>query len=243
VTLLILQTGDPVASVAEHRGGFVDFIRKSTGDAWSGKWDTHDVRTSDALPRLEGIDAFVITGSPSSVTERAPWMLRAEEYVRAIVAAKVPLLGICFGHQLLGEALGGHVARNPRGRELGTVAVERGPATDAEVLFTGLPRVFDANASHIDSVVRLPGEARVLASTALEPNAAFAIGERAWGVQFHPEFDGDIVRGYVCARADRMKEEGLDPDAALARANDATHGREVLRNFARACALGSKRAA
>jgi GMP synthase (glutamine-hydrolysing) len=243
VKLLVLQAGDPVVSVSESRGGFADFIRESTGDAWPGEWGVHDVRTSDALPPLEGVDAFVMTGSPSSVTERAPWMLRAEQYVRAIVAAKVPFLGICFGHQILGQALGGHVAKNPRGRELGTVAVERGAATDTEALFVGVPRGFDANASHVDSVVRLPGDGRVLASTALDPNAAFAIGERVWGVQFHPEFDGDIVRGYVCARADRMREEGLDPDAALARANDATHGREVLRNFARACALGSKRAA
>jgi GMP synthase (glutamine-hydrolysing) len=243
VALFILQTGDPVASVAQSRGEFADFIRESTGEAWPGKWETHDVRTSDALPAIAGVGGFVITGSPSSVTERAPWMLRAEEYVRAIVAEKVPLLGICFGHQLLGQALGGHVAKNPRGRELGTVVVERRPATDVEVIFTGLPRIFDANASHIDSVVRLPSDARVLASTALEPNASFAIGEHAWGVQFHPEFDGDIVRGYVHARADRMREEGLDPAAAHARANDATYGREVLRNFARECALRSRRAA
>jgi GMP synthase (glutamine-hydrolysing) len=64
-----------------------------------------------------------------------------------------------------------------------------------------------------------------------------------WGVQFHPEFDGDIVRSYVRARADRMTEEGLDPDATYAGVRDATHGREVLRNFVRECVVGSKRAA
>jgi GMP synthase (glutamine-hydrolysing) len=89
----------------------------------------------------------------------------------------------------------------------------------------------------------LPRDARILASSALEPNAAFAVGDHAWGVQFHPEFDADIVRGYVRARADRMREEGLDPEAALSRATDALHGREVLRNFVRACVLDTKRAA
>jgi GMP synthase (glutamine-hydrolysing) len=243
VTIIVLQTGDPVASVSQTGRQFADFIRDSAGDAWSGAWQVHDLRVNDALPPLDGASAFVITGSPSSVTERAAWMLRAEEYVRAIVAAEVPLLGICFGHQLIGQALDGHVAKNPRGRELGTVAVERGAATDGEALFLGLPRVFDANASHVDSVVRLPRDARILASSALEPNAAFAVGDHAWGVQFHPEFDADIVRGYVRARADRMREEGLDPEAALSRATDALHGREVLRNFVRACVLDTKRAA
>ncbi len=243
MTILILRTGDPVASVARSRGQFADFIRESVGDAWPGGWDVHDVRTSDALPPIDAASAFVITGSPSSVTERAPWMLRAEEYVRSIVAANVPLLGICFGHQLIGEAFGGQVAKNPRGRELGTVTVERAEGTDGEALFGGLSRVFDANASHVDSVVRAPRDARVLASTAIEPNAAFAIGEHTWGVQFHPEFDADIVRGYVGARAELMREEGLDPEAALSRAGDAIQGREVLRNFVRGCVAGSKRAA
>ncbi len=243
MNIIIVQTGDPVAPVAEKRGGFADFIRESAGEVWFGTWMVHDVRAKEPFPALEGASAFVITGSASSVTERAPWMLYAEGYVRAIVAAKIPLLGICFGHQLMGQALGGHVAKNPRGRELGTVAVERDPESDREALFAGLPRVFDANASHVDSVVRLPREARLLASTALEPNAAFAIGEHAWGVQFHPEFDADIVRGYVRARATQMAEEGLDSHAALSCAHDAIDGREVLRNFVRACAAGSNRGA
>ena len=243
MTILILQTGDPVASVSQQRGGFADFIRESAGDAWSGSWRVHDVRASYPLPALDDASAFIITGSPSSVTERAPWMLRTEEYIRAIVAVKRPLLGICFGHQLMGQALGGYVAKNPNGRELGTVAVERRPGTETEDLFAGLPSVFDANMSHVDSVIRMPREARLLASTPLEPNAVFALGEFARGVQFHPEFDADIVQAYVRARAPLMREEGLDPDAALDRAHDAAGGREVLRNFLRECVTHSTRAA
>jgi GMP synthase (glutamine-hydrolysing) len=229
--IVILRAGDAVAEVRAVRGDFPAWIRESAGDAWGGEWRAHDLREGEPLPTIRDAAGFVITGSSSSVTERAPWMLRAEEYVRAIVAADVPLLGICFGHQLIGQALGGLVAKNPRGRELGTVLFER----DAEEgpLFLKLPPEFTVNASHVDSVVRLPEGTRVLGKTALEPVSAFAVGARTWGVQFHPEFDGDVVRGYVEARSGAMRSEGLSPESAIERAADAPHGREVLRNFLR----------
>jgi len=227
--ILILRAGDAVAEVRAARGDFPRWIEESAADAWKGGWHAHDVRTDEPLPAVGEVAAFVITGSSSSVTERAPWMLRAEEYVRTIVAAGVPLLGICFGHQLMAQALGGLVAKNPRGRELGTVTFERTVEDDA--LFARLPSAFVVNASHVDSVVRLPEGARVLGKTTLEPVSAFVAGKSAWGVQFHPEFDGDVVRGYVRARSTAMKSEGLEPEKALASAADAPHGREVLRRF------------
>jgi GMP synthase (glutamine-hydrolysing) len=231
--VVILRAGDAVAEVRALRGDFPAWIRESAGDSWDGEWRTHDLRTDEPPPPVREAAGFIITGSSSSVTERAPWMLRAEELVRTIVSNDVPLLGICFGHQLIGQALGGHVARNPRGRELGTVRFER-DASDP--LFVGLPSEFPVNASHVDSVVRLPEEARVLGKTALEPVSAFTVGRRTWGVQFHPEFDGDVVKGYIGARSEAMIREGLSPEAAIEAAADAPHGRDVLRNFLRSIA-------
>jgi len=229
--ILILRAGDAVPEVRAVRGDFPKWIEESAGDAWAGAWRAHDVRTDEPLPDLREAAAFVMTGSSSSVTERAPWMLRAEEYVRSIVAARVPLFGICFGHQLVAQALGGSVTKSPLGRELGTVTLEQGPHAEGDALFSRLPRSFTVNASHVDSVVRLPEGARVLAKTALEPIAAFAVGESTWGVQFHPEFDADIVRGYVRVRSELMVAEGLVPERAIEGAADTPHGREVLRNF------------
>jgi GMP synthase (glutamine-hydrolysing) len=231
--VLILRTGEALNKVKKRRGDFPRWIREGVGEAWSGEWHEIDVRADEPLPALEDGAAWVVTGSSASVTERAPWMLRTEEYLRAGVAAKVPVLGICFGHQLLAQALGGSVARSPLGREIGTQTLEKHPEAEGDALFGNLPGSFTVNTSHVDSVVRLPEGARVLAKTAIETNAAYSIGDCAWGVQFHPEFDGDIVRGYVRVRSELMVAEGLQPERALESAADTPHGREVLRNFVR----------
>ena len=228
--IVILVTGNAMPHVAAHRGDYDAWIRTTTGDAWTGSWVSHDVRADAPLPGPRDADAFVITGSSSSVTERAPWMLRAEGLVRDVAQAGVPLLGICFGHQMVAQALGGEVRRNPRGREIGSVRVER--AAD-DPIFDGLPAAFDVNATHVDSVVKLPPRAELLASTALDPASAFRVGTSVRAVQFHPEFDAAATRAYLEARAHLIREEGKDPDALLAGVHEATRGHEVLRNFAR----------
>jgi GMP synthase (glutamine-hydrolysing) len=234
--ILILVCGNPIPAIAERRGDYDRWIREKTGNAWAGSWASHDARTLAPLPGPRDADAFVITGSSSSVTERAPWMLRVEELVRQIAAARVPLLGICFGHQLMAQALGGEVRKNPLGREIGTVRVER---LADDPMFAGLPRSFDVNATHVDAVTALPPGAEVVATTALDPRAAFRVGPRLRAVQFHPEFDADVMRGYLRARAQLIRAEGLGAEALLQGVHDATRGADILRNFARSLAAAA----
>ncbi|HVH44194.1 MAG TPA: glutamine amidotransferase [Labilithrix sp.] len=232
--LVVLRTGDAAPTVAARRGEFFSWIRREAGAFWEGEWSEHDVRNlAEPLPRPSDADGFIITGSSSSVTERAPWMLRAEVLIRELAQQNVPLFGICFGHQLIAAALGGEVARNPRGREIGTIEVRRFPTAPDDPLVAGLPTTFRANASHVDTVVRLPEGASVLAETDLEPHAMYVVGETTKCVQFHPEFDGDAMRGYVEARAHLVSAEGLDPQAILERTGDTPDGAETLRNFIR----------
>lgn len=228
--IVVLVCGNTVPAIAARRGEFDRWIREQTGDAWGGAWLSRDVRGPAPLPGPRDADAFVLTGSSSSVTERAPWMLRVEQLVREAARARTPLLGVCFGHQLIAQALGGEVLRNPRGREIGTVRVQR---VADDPIFAGLPRAFDVHATHVDTVVRLPSGAQVLATTSLDDNAAFRVGTSIKAVQFHPEFDADVMRGYLRARGHLVREEGGDPDALLAGVHDGVRGRDVLRNFAR----------
>jgi len=233
VKLIVLRAGDAVASVAARRGEFFSWLRREGEGSWTGEWTEHDVRTEQPLPGPRDADAFIMTGSSSSVTERAPWMLRAEELLRRIAEHGTPILGICFGHQMIGQALGGLVEKNPRGREIGTVEVRVVPHAPRDPIFDGLGPLFRANHSHMDSVTVLPPGARRLAETDLEPNAAFAIGDHVKCVQFHPEFDGDAMRGYIEARAAMITSEGGDPKRLLERAVDAPEGASTLRSFLR----------
>ncbi len=102
--LLILVTGDPVPAVHREIGDFATLIERAMGQAWSGAWHRVDARHVE--PR--GLDwaGVIITGSPESLTEPRPWMAPALNYVRSIVETGVPTFGICFGHQMLGAALG-----------------------------------------------------------------------------------------------------------------------------------------
>lgn len=226
--LLILVTGDPVAPTQARAGGFANLVRSSVAEVWEGGFVEVDARHAAQLPAAQGYAGLIVTGSASSVTERAAWMLRVEEYLAEAVHREHPVLGICFGHQLLGQALGGLVERNPRGREMGTVALRI--VADDPLLDRSIEPAL-AHATHVDSVTRLPRGAQLLATTELEPHAALRFGERAWGVQFHPEFDEQVMTEYVATRSALLAEEGRDPEALRRGIGAALAGRLVLRRF------------
>jgi GMP synthase (glutamine-hydrolysing) len=142
------------------------------------------------------------------------------------------VLGICYGHQLLAHALGGQVDHNPNGRNIGTVDVQLTDGAERDRLFSGFPQVLHVAVSHRQAVTALPPNARLLASTARDPHHAFAVADCAWGVQFHPEFDADIVRGYIHERRAQMTDEGMDADSIWEKAKDTLHGTLLLRRFA-----------
>jgi GMP synthase (glutamine-hydrolysing) len=223
----ILVTGDPVEGVARARGTFADLFRLQLGGVWDGDFRLLDARRGE-LPKASELSALLISGSAESVTSRAPWILEAEAALRELVADGVPTLGVCFGHQLLAQALGGLVEENPRGREMGTVEL-RLLADDPMV--AGLPERFVANMSHRDAATRLPDGAVRLAASALDPNALVRFRERSYGMQFHPEFDGGVMRGYIEARTPVLSAEGIDAGALAA--EDAPLAAELLRRFGR----------
>jgi GMP synthase (glutamine-hydrolysing) len=228
-SIVVLVTGDPVPEVRALRGGFADLIRQAAPSFGTLPWVVHDVRELDVIPELTHAAAVFITGSALSVTDALPWKERISACLRQLVDAEVPVLGICFGHQLLGHALGGRVSLNPNGREIGTVPLTI--VEDDEVL--GACGRIVVNSTHLDSVVVLPPGARVLAQTAREPHAALRFGRRAWGVQFHPELDAEVMRHYFAARRPTLLAEGFDVEAGERAVRDAPEGAGVIERFLR----------
>ena len=223
----MLVTGEPVPQARARRGAFADLIRQAAPTFGTLRWESHDVRSRTVLPDLTEAVAVIVTGSALSVTEALPWKDEVSACLRQLVHAEVPLLGICFGHQLLGHALGGRVDVNPNGREMGTVALER-VEDDAVCGARGSVQV---NTTHVDSVVTLPPGARVLGRTRQEPHAAVRFGPTAWGVQYHPELDAEVMRCYFDARRAVLSAEGMDVAAAERAVRDAPEGALVIQRF------------
>ena len=195
---LIVETGQPVASMRRHRG-FPHWIRVAAG-LNRDEAVVINVEHGEALPSREGFAGAIVTGSGAMVTDRAPWSERSADWLREAAHARLPLFGICYGHQLLAHALGGEVGDHPGGREMGTIALELHPSAAEDPLFAGLPTQFPAQATHLQTVLRAPEGATVLARSTHDACHAFRWGDRAWGVQFHPEFSATHMLGYVRAR-------------------------------------------
>lgn len=229
-TFLILKTGSTFPALAQAMGDFDDWIGLRL-DVLGCKVRVIDARC-DALPALAGLAGVVITGSHAMVSEREPWSEGAAAWLRAAVQAGVPVLGICYGHQLLAHCLGGEVGYHPGGIEIGSVEVQLLPGASGDPVLGALPPVFPVQVVHRQSVRTLPKGAVRLASNGHEPNQAFRVGVAAWGVQFHPEFSAQAMRAYVDKLAPELREEGHDPAALSAQVVDTPDAASVLRRFA-----------
>jgi GMP synthase (glutamine-hydrolysing) len=230
-TLLVVKCGSTLPELRARRGDYEAWIVAGMGLAPERARVVAPPEGAE-LPNPGEVAAVVLTGSSAMVSAREAWSERTADWLREVVAVGTPLLGICYGHQLLAHALGGRVGANPRGREIGTVEIELRAEARRDALFGELPERLAMQATHVESVLELPPQARLLAASQGDPHQAFAVGERAWGVQFHPEFDADAIRGYLEARSEILHREGLDAGALLSAVRDADDGRTLLRRFA-----------
>lgn len=178
-------------------------------------WQVTSYAVKDGIFPTEDtrFDGWLITGSPASVHDDAPWIDELKALIRRLDRTRAPLFGACFGHQAIAEALGGQVGRNPGGWVFGLT----------ETMMEGQPiRLY---ASHIQQVVRLPEVARVTGGNADCPMGSFAVGDHILTTQYHPEMTHDFIKALVEEYADELPE----PVVARARADLATHQADSAR--------------
>lgn len=233
--LLLIQTGEAPDAVRAQFGGFAGWFRNAM-KLGTAPLEVVRVDAGEALPPPRAVAGAVITGSAAMVTDRTDWSERTAGWIRDAMDAQTPLFGVCYGHQLMAHALGGRVGWLPAGREIGTEAIARranveGGSVDA------LPASFAAHTTHRQSVLEPPRGAEVLARSQRDPHQLLRYAPHALSSQFHPEFTAPIMRAYIAARADTLRQEGLDPDALDAEVRDTEAARGLLERFAHA-ALG-----
>ncbi|CAM5615368.1 Type 1 glutamine amidotransferase (Fragment) OS=Streptomyces rochei OX=1928 GN=G3I25_04160 PE=4 SV=1 [Streptomyces rochei] len=188
------------------------------------------------LPRRLAHDGVMVLGGGYLPDDdvRAPWLAPTRALVAEALERGAPVFGICLGGQLLAQVAGGTVRGEHGAPEFGSTPLTLRPEAGDDPLLSGLPRRVTAVEHHVDAVTALPPGAAWLMESERCPYQAFRVGDRAWGVQFHPEADAARVRSW---NPERIRARGLDPVALARRAErDEPAARvvwhEVARRFA-----------
>lgn len=190
-----------------------------------------DVYKQEPLPDAENLSGVLITGSPAMVSAKEDWSEHIAQWLQQTVLKDIPVLGVCYGHQLLAHALGGQVGLNPNGRQIGTVPARLIESAKTDRLLGHLPKMLDVQTSHSEVVLEPPFGAVRLATSPLDNNFAIRFAENAWGIQFHPEFSAPVMSGYIKYRTDVLLEEGLDPASLQGRVTETAEAKSVLKKF------------
>ena len=191
---------------------------------------TIDVQKNQTLPKPDKNDAIIITGSHSMVTDEESWSIELENWLPKIIEEEIPLLAICYGHQLLAKCLGGVSGYHKNGIEIGTVDIFLEDFAKDDELFSNLPNSFKAHTVHSQTVLELPKNATRLAFNNHDINHAYRVGSKAWGVQFHPEFDVDAMNLYI---NEVSKKKNLDASKLINQSEDTVIATSLIKEFER----------
>jgi GMP synthase-like glutamine amidotransferase len=220
--LAILETGYPPGNLADAFGDYPAMFQRLLGPAF--EIESFDVQAGQ-FPDTRAYGAYLITGSPAGVYDPLPWIAPLMDFIRGAKASK--MIGVCFGHQVMAQALGGHVEKSDKGWGAGLhryTVVRSEPWIDTSGTIA-IP------ASHQDQVVVQPPNAEVVAASDFTPFAALAWTDRpAISLQFHPEFTPAFAKALIEKRFDSVP----NPDAAIASLdapNDNARVGEWIRNF------------
>lgn len=197
----ILQTGAVPEVLVEAHGDYPEMFQHLLAGHGFG-FRSFRVLDGDVPADPHTCDGWLITGSRFGVYEDHPWIAPLEQLVRDAVASRVPVVGICFGHQLVAQALGGRVEKHSRGWAVGLQSYRMGG------------REMRVNAWHQDQVVALPEGADVVGTSDFCPYAALRYGDTAFTVQPHPEINRHYLAGLL-----RCRGKGVVPEALLAAAS------------------------
>ena len=196
----ILQTGHAPDEIQRELGDYdAMFGRLLANQGFT--FETFNVVDMVFPDTVNKCDCWLITGSKHGAYEDHAFIPPLEQFIRDAYAADVPMVGVCFGHQIIAQALGGKVEKFKDGWAVGRQEYDFGGDK------------VSLNAWHQDQVVALPADACVIGSNHFCENAAIVYGQKAFTVQPHPEFGDPMIKGLVT-----LKGPGVVPEPLLDRA-------------------------
>lgn len=230
--LVIAKLGSTLKTILSQRGDFEDWIISGLQIDHASAFIVN-VCNLESFPEYGDVSGIVLTGSPAMITEHPYWSELTALWLVGAIERQIPILGICYGHQLLAYALGGKVGNNQNGLEFGTIDIFLNKKARDDPLFSGFQSPIRVHFTHAQSVLNLPDNAILLGSSDKEINQAFVVGDFAWGVQFHPEYDSMILREYIKHYKQLLVKEKKDPDHLIEKCADTPYGHEILSRFAK----------
>lgn len=222
----VLEAGRVPPDMADRHDGFGPMMERLLQGAEPGS-------SVAVYPVLDGVfpeattaeDGWIVTGSRHGVYDDLPWMRPLKDFLRRAVADRVPVVGICFGHQILADAMGGRVEKSDRGWGVG---IHRYRVSRPMPFMAGHAPEFAIQAMHQDQVVELPPGAEVIAGSDFCPYGALAYGTTALSFQGHPEFSADFSGELIRTRKGTLIPDAT-ADAALATLSGGTDAATVGR--------------
>jgi GMP synthase (glutamine-hydrolysing) len=198
--LLIISAGPGIDQIRDQYGHATDWISNLVTSS-NIQIDINNIYANEDFDKSY-YDGWIITGSASSVIDNHDWIKLLKNKIIYANKYAIPILGICFGHQIISSALGGDVVHNNRGWELGSYKIDITEAGLSSKLFNNIELNDYFYFSHEDIVSKLPIDAIELASNSMGLQS-FSVANQIFGVQFHPEFTVDIMGQYVKVRYEK----------------------------------------
>ena len=230
--LCILQSGEINPAIAEGLPGYQDMYSALFAEAAPDVHLTYIQTRHGEIPSdIDDFDAYLITGSPRGVYNDDDWIAPLHDFVRAIYRAGKPLIGICFGHQVIANALGGHAEKSSQGWGAGIRTI---PVINPSDIIPADCTSLDLLYMHQDQVTSLPEGATTLMGDTFCPIAAYSIGDQVLCFQGHPEFTHPVVKAIIDLREEEIgTERSATAHDSLKKPHDGATVGHILYNFLR----------